>query len=87
LKRFLDFFPEEHLLVVSAEELFRKPNKLLADIFRFVGVDEKFKIVDLRPRNVGGRNVVEQEVYDYLNKYFYEYNSELYELVGENFGW
>lgn len=88
LERFLDYFPRQQLLVLDSKELFRAPDKILAQVFDFVGVDAGFKVKKLRPRNVGKNRVaVDPEVYQYLNDYFLPHNQALYELLGRDFGW
>jgi Sulfotransferase domain len=43
LEQFLDCFPSEQILVIDQEELRASRNETLAQVFRFVGVDERFR--------------------------------------------
>ena len=88
LERFLDCFPRQQLLVLDSKELFSAPDKILARVFDFVGVDAGFRVNKLRPRNVGKNRIeVDPDVYQYLNDFFLPHNQELYDLLGEDFGW
>lgn len=88
IKRFLEYFSWQQLLVLSSEEFFSKPDTTLSRVFEFVGVDTAFRVKDLKPRNVGkSRSKVDPEVYEYLNDYFLPHNQALYNLVGENYAW
>jgi hypothetical protein len=42
LRRYFEFFPRESIHIVIMERLNADPKRVLAEIFRFVGVDEKF---------------------------------------------
>ena len=88
IERFLNYFPREQLLILNSDEFFCKPNKVLRQTFKFVGVDEGFKVKDLKPSNVAmNKSKVDKSVYQYLNDYFLPFNEALYELVGEDYGW
>jgi len=88
LQRFMQYFPREQFLVLSSEEFFSDPEEILRQAFRFLEVDENFKVRDMKPRNIGlNRTEVGPEVYEYLNDYFYPHNQELSALLGRNFHW
>lgn len=88
IKRYLNYFPMENILTVNSEKLFTDPVGTLRRIFEFVGVDAEFIIRDLEPHNVGSnKSKVAPEVYEYLDEYFRPHNRQLYDLVGENYGW
>jgi hypothetical protein len=59
LSRFRSLFPEGQLQVILFDDLARDPQAVMADVFRFLGVDEAFKLpttaafnVSVVPRNV-----------------------------------
>lgn len=88
LDRYLNYFDKAQILCISSEDLFKNQEKVLAKAFRFVGVSDKVKIKDLRPKNVGlNRKKVSDETYEYLNEYFRSYNEELFAFLGERFDW
>jgi len=88
LQRFMQYFSRKQLLVLSSEEFFSDPKEIIRQVFRFLEVDENFKVRDMKPRNVGSnRTEVGPEVYEYLNDYFYSHNQELSTLLGRSFHW
>lgn len=88
IARYLEHYPREQLLVRSAEHFFREPHEMLAEAFRFIGVDSDHRVPDLEPRNVSdNRTRVDGEVYDYLNEYFREEKEAVQNLLGQDFGW
>lgn len=88
LERFLKYFPMQNILVLSSEELFSRPDSALGKVFQFTGVDSGFRTRKLRPHNVArNKNSIDPEVYSYLNNYYSHHNQELYELLGNDFGW
>ena len=65
-----------------------EPDKILRQIFKFVGVDTTFRFNDFAPHNVGtNKSRVDPDIYKYLNDYFMPHNKELYTLIGKSFNW
>lgn len=88
LKRYLDYFPRENLLVMDSDDLFRRPAQALRRVLDFVGANPAVDVRDLEPRNVGSnRRRVDAAVYEYLEEYFRPHNEILYELLEWDFGW
>ena len=88
IKRYESCLKKKQLLILSSEEFFANPQKILKQVFEFLGVDENFQCPDLSPRNVGKNKApVPKEVYEYLNEYFKPYNRRLYSYLNRDFGW
>jgi hypothetical protein len=88
LKRYLNYFPMSNILVINSENLFTELDSTLRRILKFVDIDTEYTINDLKPRNVGSnRTKVDPDVYEYLEDYFCSHNQELYNLMGQNYGW
>jgi hypothetical protein len=88
LERYLRYFPRDHVLIINSEKFFAKPEMSLKQVFEFVGVDPEYRVADLTPKNVANnRNDVASSVYDYLDEFFTSHNQELYDMLGENYGW
>ena len=51
---YLEYFDADQLKVCFYEEFSRETERTLADIFRFLDVDENFTVPDLRKANVSG---------------------------------
>jgi hypothetical protein len=88
IRRYLDHFQRENLLIVNSEMFFTEPAKTLRRVYEFVGVDTQATTKDLTPRNVGSnKSEVDPAVYEYLTDYFRPHNQALFKLIGENFDW
>jgi Sulfotransferase domain len=88
LGRYGEHFAREQMLVIECGDLFRNTRRVLERIFAFVGVDAGAGRIDLRARNVGGVAVpVGEDVRRRLIEHFEPHNRELYDLVGEDYGW
>src|SRR4030066_415696 len=79
LQRYEKYLKKNQLLILSSEEFLSNPQKVLKQVFRFLGVDETFKCSNLSPRHVGkNKTPVPPEVYEYLNEYFKPHNRRLH---------
>lgn len=88
LERYSSCFPKEHILLLESESFFSDPRKILKQVFKFVGVDEDYRVKDLKPRNVASnRSKVPLEVYENLNAFFSAHNEALYRFIGETYDW
>ncbi len=88
LERYSDYFPKEHMLVLQSELFFLDPSRVLKQVFKFVGVDQDYKIKDLKPRNVASnRSKIPPEIYEDLNAFFSTHNEALYKFIGETYDW
>ncbi|WP_157867384.1 sulfotransferase domain-containing protein [Gloeothece citriformis] len=88
IKRYLDYFPMSNILVINSETLFQQPDDTLRRVFQFIGVDAGFTVKNLKPSNMGTNKAkIDPDVYEYLEDYFRPHDEELYELIGQNFGW
>lgn len=88
IRRYLEYFPPEQLLIFDADDLFTCPEATLVRVWDFVGVEEAFEGLDLSPRNVGSnRQRVDEDVRTYLEDWFRPHNRALEELLGRDFDW
>lgn len=88
LKRYLQYFSKEQILLLASEDLFRDTHQTLRSAFEFLGVDADFHVPDVRPRSRGWpKQEVPADVRKYLDDYFRPHNQALYELTGRDFGW
>ena len=85
LKGWLKYFPREQFLILKSEDMFQNPNKVLNQIFTFLGLSP-FTITPLH-RNKGRRSPMREIWKNKLKEYFEPYNKELYKLIGKNFNW
>lgn len=89
LKRYFELFPREQILVLKSETFFLDPKPVFSRVCRFLGLDPELARTDFPPRNVGDydASLVSSSVHEELARYFAPHNRELYELLGEDFGW
>lgn len=89
LKRYFALFPREQILVLQSEAFFADPQPVFARVCRFLGLEPELAHADFKPRNVGDydASLVSSSVHDELARYFAPFNRELYDLLGEDFGW
>lgn len=88
LRRYLEHFDREQLLVVQSERLFTEPEQVLGEVHRFLGVDPGFETPDLRRWNVGALHKdVGLDTYQQLDEHFAPHNEDLYELLGVRYDW
>jgi hypothetical protein len=88
LQRYFYAFPRRQVLILRAEDLFKRTEATLVDVFQFLGVDPTFLPADLTVKNSGKiKQVVPDASRDYLEAYFEEPNRELQRLVGDEMTW
>ncbi|WP_171022183.1 sulfotransferase domain-containing protein [Thalassotalea litorea] len=86
IARYLELFPKEQIKLVSIEELTRHPNKVIGEIYRFLGVENTTRKID--SINLPQVNLEhESDVRNYLQDYFSRRNQAFYEFSGKSFNW
>ena len=76
------------MLILDSNNLFTQTDSTVRRVFDFIGVDSKFQINDFTSANpTPNKKKFDPHVYEYLNDYFQPHNQELYELMGEDYGW
>ena len=86
LRRYYDRFDREQLLVLSAETVRREPEASFRRLEAFLGLPAAE--IDLTPVNVrAGYPPLEASTRDRLRSHYAPHNEQLYELLGEDFGW
>jgi hypothetical protein len=86
LHRWLALFPREQVLILRSEDFFQWPEE---------GVQRTLRFLDLRPWHPNQYDVHNPGAYDAmlpqtrarLSKHFAPHNQQLYELLGQDFGW
>ena len=88
IERYLKYFDREQMLILDSNNLFTQTDSTVRQVFDFIGVDSKFQVDDFTTANSApNKKKFEPHVYEYLNDYFKPHNQELYELMGEDYGW
>jgi hypothetical protein len=86
LERWLELFADEQLLILSAEDLFEDPLKVVAEAQEFLGL-ELVAPADVEAKNARSYAPIAAEVRATLSASFDPHNRRLYRLVGRDFGW
>jgi hypothetical protein len=87
LERLYGLFPPSHVLVVQSELLRADPNRVLEEVWRFLGL-APFTVRDrfaIKPNH--GHETMVVATRARLNAYFAELNRRLYSLPGVGFRW
>jgi hypothetical protein len=86
LRRWLQFYPRERLLVLRFEDLVREPLPVLNRTLDWLGLPAKAS-ARLEPRNTRRYPPMAPQTAARLQEYFAPYNAELEPLLGERFSW
>jgi hypothetical protein len=86
LKRWLEYFPKEQLLILQSEDFFRDPEGNFVKTLQFLGLPE-YKLMSYKKFNASQYSLMDKSMREYLINYFIPYNESLYELLGLDFGW
>ena len=88
IKRYLEVFPEEQLLILESSKLFSKPQAVLKKVFNFLEIDSEVAIPDIAIKNANpNKKMVPDTVRSYLQDYFAPHNKALQNALGKDFGW
>ena len=86
LRRFIDVFGSDQLLVLPADDMFKRAQPTFDTVQRFLGLPAA--PVPLLARNErSGYPPIEPETKERLQAYYAPYNAELTALLGRDFGW
>jgi hypothetical protein len=86
LKRWLQLYPREHLLVLRFEDLARDPLPVLNRTLEWLGLPGMAS-ARLEARNTRRYPPIAAETAARLREYFAPHNAELESLLGQPFGW
>lgn len=88
LARYLQHFGRSQILVLASEAMRQDTAATIERICAFLDIPTELAGVDLLPRGVGAYSRdIPAHIEQHLDEYFVPLNHELYELLGEDFGW
>jgi hypothetical protein len=88
VRRYMDLFGHERVLVLGSGELFKQPAACLARTFDFLGLDGEVSSQPYKVRNRGtSRQDVPETVRQSLRASFEEPNEALWALLGHRLDW
>jgi sulfotransferase family protein len=87
LEAWYQFYSKDSLYILSGDEFFADPAKVLKAILKFLEMPD-FKFDCSVAKNIGGYEAkMSKEMRVYLEDIFRPHNRRLYELTGKDFGW
>jgi hypothetical protein len=88
LKKWLDYFPRDHLLVLESEEYFKRPENAFATTFAYLELPNAHRPVAVqRPVQQQYDSRLDERTREFLTEYFRGPNAELTKLLGRTFSW
>ncbi len=86
IERWLEHFDRDRLLVLSAEDLFAEPVRVVLEAQEFLGLSPQ-EPADVSAKNARSYAPISAAMSAGLGEAFEPHNRRLYRLVGRDFGW
>ena len=86
LRRYLELFPEDQMLVIRSEDLFERGDDVYGRVLEFLGL-QPHSLARYPRTNASRASKVDPAVHERLRAYFKPYNSQLEGLLGREMGW
>jgi hypothetical protein len=86
LERWTAFFSLERFMILKSEDFFSSPDKILMEVFAFLGVGNS-PVKVLNKLSLAAYPRMQPETREKLVNYFKPYNQRLYDFLGRDFGW
>lgn len=86
VQRYIDLFDRKNLLFLEAEELWADPAPVVAEVFRFLGLDQ-WEPTETPHMNATKPGSAPTDLADWLGDQFAASNIELEGIVGRRFSW
>ena len=86
LENWFKHYDRENFLILTTEYLRESPQKVLDQVFDFLGVSP-LQVEDLKDRNVGSYKEMNKNTRKFLIEYFKPHNEQLSKLLQRSFDW
>lgn len=86
IKKWLEFFPREQLLIVKSEDFYGDTAAVMKQILEFLGLPEYY-LSEYANSNPGFYPPVSESMRCWMSDYFRPYNRQLEDFLGMNFDW
>lgn len=88
VKRWLDLFPKEQLLIKRFEDFKENPQQITNDVLQFLGLEvDNFQIKNFHNFNPGNYKPIDPVTRQKLASFYKPYNLSLEETLGMKFNW
>lgn len=86
LKNTFRFYDREKALFINARDFFADPTGTAKTAYRFLGLPD-YEPVPMPVKNAGPPGTMSEETREILRDFFRPLNQDLYEYLGQDFGW
>ena len=86
IRRWLDVFPSDQLLVIKSEDFYARPETILHQAQAFLGVTP-WSPADFKAYHAAEYPEMDRDIRRRLTDHFAPHNRQLYDLLGRDFGW
>ena len=86
LERWFEHYDRKQFLILATDDLRKNPQQILDQVFNFLEVPP-FQIGDVRDKNTGSYEKMNESTRKFLVEYFKPHNDRLYKLLQRSFDW
>jgi len=86
LEMWYKYFSKNQIMIIKSEEYFNNPQKILKEVYKFVGVPYEYVEVYNPEKRIYPKSMNPQ-IQQKLKKYFVQYNERLYQLIERDMEW
>jgi len=86
LKNVFKYFKKNQIHIVGSENFFNEPSNTLKQISKFLEISDNYKF-PIKVYNKGNNPPMNKDIQKKLEKYFANFNEELYSFLEKDFGW
>lgn len=86
LKRWLNVFPQEQILILTNEQLLAEPEQTMKQIYNFLNLTDNPNL-KFKKHNVGSYNHQDEQLRESLSQFFRSHNIQLEEYLGMKLDW
>ncbi len=79
-------FDKENILLINADDFFTNPSEKAQQVYRFLDLPD-YKPVDMPVGNAGPEGKMDAATRAKLSAFFAPLNQQLYDYIGEDYGW
>ena len=86
MKSWFDVFPREQIHILSTEEMEKKPQETLIEIFKFLEIPE-YTIINAHKQKSAKYENMNVETRKRLLDYYQPFNEEFFKIINQRFDW
>lgn len=87
LRRYFQVFPRDSMLILEHAEFLEAPDRCLAEVCRFLGIDDTFAFRVVRALVSNYESPIPEGAARVLRSFFQPLNSDLFQLLNREFAW